>query len=200
MTLAFCENHSSFNLYQKTFCASVSVSSVLSVGCLITPKNVHSEGKPQCDLHGPVQGGSAGGPQGPSPVDALRAENDPEPAGHSDAEVAHLTQLRQGKVRLEHLLLDANQRGSIYKIYLRDCLHFPPEVVPATLIRRERVVRDSTNCKGVRQEGFVQRRDSEGREMYRRQPNRYVDKRGDVGSGTGELQFRGGFGRGNQYD
>uniref|UniRef100_A0A8W7PXP4 Plectin/eS10 N-terminal domain-containing protein n=1 Tax=Anopheles coluzzii TaxID=1518534 RepID=A0A8W7PXP4_ANOCL len=85
-------------------------------------------------------------------------------------------------------------------IYLRDCLHFPPEVVPATLIRRERAVRDSTNCKAVRQEGFVQRRDSEGREMYRRQPNRYVDKRGDVGSGAGELQFRGGFGRGNQYD
>ncbi|XP_015509273.1 small ribosomal subunit protein eS10 [Neodiprion pinetum] len=81
--------------------------------------------------------------------------------------------------------------------YLRAYLHLPPEIVPATLKRQ---VRPETArprpAAGPRSEGS---RPAEDRAGYRRGPGGPPapgDKKADVGAGTGDLEFRGGFGRG----
>ncbi|XP_039247856.1 small ribosomal subunit protein eS10-like [Styela clava] len=80
--------------------------------------------------------------------------------------------------------------------YLRDYLHLPPEIVPATLKRQTRPV-------DVRARPKVDepRRAYSGagdREAYRRggQGDRAPDKKADAGAGTATFEFRGGYGRG----
>ena len=82
--------------------------------------------------------------------------------------------------------------------YLRDYLHLPPEIVPATL-RRSRPETGRPRPKGP--EGERPARFTRGeadRDTYRRSavpPG--ADKKAEAGAGSAtEFQFRGGFGRG----
>merc|ERR1712170_212862 len=80
--------------------------------------------------------------------------------------------------------------------YLRDFLHLPPEIVPATLKRQTRP--DPTRPR-PKAEGEGRRAPmGEDRAAYRRgAPGGGPDKKADAGAGsTTEFQFRGGFGRG----
>lgn len=79
--------------------------------------------------------------------------------------------------------------------YLRSFLHLPPEIVPATLKRQARseTARPRPMGAGPRSE---MSRPAEDRAGYRRGPGGPGDKKADVGAGTGDLEFRGGFGRG----
>ena len=90
--------------------------------------------------------------------------------------------------------------------YLRDFLHLPAEIVPATLKRSQRP-QESGRPEGRRPEGG---RFGEGggygrrpygeqsdRDQYRRGPGGFGgDKAADAGPGSGQMEFRGGFGRG----
>merc|ERR1712038_57581 len=80
--------------------------------------------------------------------------------------------------------------------YLRDYLHLPPEIVPATLKRQTR----SDTMVSRRGAGMGGPRDgpkpTSDRQDYRRQAPASPDKQADVGPGTGGMEFRGGFGRG----
>ncbi|CAL4084698.1 unnamed protein product [Meganyctiphanes norvegica] len=75
--------------------------------------------------------------------------------------------------------------------YLRDYLHLPAEIVPATLKKpsrpegRPRPMHQRP--EGPRSEG--------SRDAYRRAPGA-PDKTGDAGVGSAPMEFRGGFGRG----
>lgn len=81
--------------------------------------------------------------------------------------------------------------------YLRGYLHLPPEIVPSTLKRQTRS--ETTRPRpaaGARSEAS---RPTEDRAGYRRGPGGPAgpgDKKADVGAGTGDVEFRGGFGRG----
>ncbi|XP_041471713.1 small ribosomal subunit protein eS10-like [Lytechinus pictus] len=81
--------------------------------------------------------------------------------------------------------------------YLRDYLHLPPEIVPATLKRQPRT--ETARPKPRAMEGRPERGGppSDGqRQEYRRGPGG-PDKKGDAGAGaTQDFQFKGGFGRG----
>ncbi|GLV35659.1 Ribosomal protein S10b [Carabus blaptoides fortunei] len=79
--------------------------------------------------------------------------------------------------------------------YLRTYLHLPPEIVPATLKRQTRpeTSRPRPTVGGPRSETS---RPAEDRTAYRRTPGGAPDKKADVGAGTADLEFRGGFGRG----
>ncbi|XP_002738940.1 small ribosomal subunit protein eS10-like [Saccoglossus kowalevskii] len=81
--------------------------------------------------------------------------------------------------------------------YLRDFLHLPPEIVPATLRRQTR----PEASRPPRPKGFEPRGPSDGdrdREQYRRgPPGGGPDKKGEAGAGASpQFEFRGGFGRG----
>ena len=78
--------------------------------------------------------------------------------------------------------------------YLRTYLHLPPEIVPATLKRK--ATTESRKPPGVATTGRDISRPAEDRAGYRRGPGGPGDKKADVGAGTAELEFRGGFGRG----
>jgi len=83
--------------------------------------------------------------------------------------------------------------------YLRTYLHLPPEIVPATLKRqvRSELSRARTVGGGSRPEGGPNRPREDHRADYRRAPpSTPSDKKADVGAGTADLEFRGGFGRG----
>ena len=82
--------------------------------------------------------------------------------------------------------------------FLRGYLHLPPEIVPSTLKRQARseTARPRPTGAGPRSETS---RPAEDRAGYRRGPGGPGgpgDKKADVGAGTGDLEFRGGFGRG----
>nr|ABW90377.1 putative ribosomal protein S10 [Sipunculus nudus] len=78
--------------------------------------------------------------------------------------------------------------------YLRDFLHLPPEIVPATLKRQTRPEARPRPKAGP--EGERRPPGREDRDAYRKGPPG-GDKKADVGAGaTTEFQFRGGFGRG----
>ncbi|KAK2086292.1 hypothetical protein P7K49_035717 [Saguinus oedipus] len=82
--------------------------------------------------------------------------------------------------------------------YLRDYLHLPPEIVPATL-RRSRPETARPRPKGLEGERPARlTRGEADRDTYRRSavpPG--ADKKAEVGAGSAtEFQFRGGFGRG----
>merc|ERR1719270_11853 len=73
--------------------------------------------------------------------------------------------------------------------YLRDYLHLPPEIVPATLKRQpQRETRPRTSA-APRAGGAKPEAD---REAYRKAD----DKTGAAGPGSAPMEFKGGFGRG----
>jgi len=76
--------------------------------------------------------------------------------------------------------------------YLRDFLHLPPEIVPATLKRQAR----SAETRQQRPKVDEPRRayQSSDRDAYRQ--GGAPDKKAEVGPGAGSFEFRGGFGRG----
>ena len=81
--------------------------------------------------------------------------------------------------------------------YLRDYLHLPPEIVPATLKRQ--IKTESTRPRPKGETGPRGAQGSEDRQAYRRAgaPGGGADKRGEAGAGASpQFQFRGGFGRG----
>ncbi|KAJ7998922.1 hypothetical protein DPEC_G00210010 [Dallia pectoralis] len=86
--------------------------------------------------------------------------------------------------------------------YLRDFLHLPPEIVPATLRRQMRPETARPRPKGMEGERGDRparfNRDGGDRDNYRRSaapPG--GDKKAEAGAGSAtEFQFRGGFGRG----
>ncbi|KAL7029055.1 hypothetical protein ACKWTF_006076 [Chironomus riparius] len=78
--------------------------------------------------------------------------------------------------------------------YLRQYLHLPPEIVPSTLKRTTRS--DTARPRAApRSEGP---RSGEDRQAYRRAPGTSSDKKADVGAGAGDIELRGGFGRGSR--
>ncbi|KAK0182514.1 hypothetical protein PV327_000650 [Microctonus hyperodae] len=80
--------------------------------------------------------------------------------------------------------------------YLRAYLHLPPEIVPSTLKRQPR---PETTRPRLTTSGKSESRPAEDRAGYRRGPGGPPapgDKKADIGPGTGDLEFRGGFGRG----
>ncbi|XP_060083427.1 small ribosomal subunit protein eS10-like [Ylistrum balloti] len=78
--------------------------------------------------------------------------------------------------------------------YLRDFLHLPAEIVPATLKRQTRPETARPRPKGP--EGPQRGSGPNDRSEYRRAPQS-GDKKTDVGPGADtQFQFRGGFGRG----
>jgi len=78
--------------------------------------------------------------------------------------------------------------------YLRDYLHLPPEIVPATLKRQApRETRPRTGA-APRAGGVAKEAD---RDAYRKAGE---DKTGAAGPGSAPMQFRGGFGRGKPQE
>ena len=78
--------------------------------------------------------------------------------------------------------------------YLRDYLHLPPEIVPATLKRQApRETRPRTSA-APRAGGVAKEAD---RDAYRKAGE---DKTGAAGPGSAPMQFRGGFGRGKPQE
>ncbi|KAG7226768.1 hypothetical protein INR49_014117 [Caranx melampygus] len=83
--------------------------------------------------------------------------------------------------------------------YLRDFLHLPPEIVPATLRRQTRPETARPRPKGMEGERPARlNRGEADRDAYRRSaapPG--ADKKAEAGAGAAtDFQFRGGFGRG----
>lgn len=76
--------------------------------------------------------------------------------------------------------------------YLRDCLHLPSEIVPATVKQPSRATA-RPRAMGQRQEFSKTEGD---RASYRRAGDPGADKKAEVGPGAGQMEFRGGFGRG----
>uniref|UniRef100_A0A182PN88 Plectin/eS10 N-terminal domain-containing protein n=1 Tax=Anopheles epiroticus TaxID=199890 RepID=A0A182PN88_9DIPT len=81
--------------------------------------------------------------------------------------------------------------------YLRNCLYLRSEIVPSTLIHQRPHVRNIATSPAT---GPISRATDEDREAYRRLRADHGDKRGYAGAGTGEMQFRGGFGRGKRAE
>ncbi|KXJ71527.1 hypothetical protein RP20_CCG020333 [Aedes albopictus] len=82
--------------------------------------------------------------------------------------------------------------------YLRSYLHLPSEIVPSTL---KRAARSEPQCArataGLRSADGP--KEGEDRQGYRRtQQTGGPDKKGDVGTGAGDVEFRGRFGRGQR--
>merc|ERR1719264_2528391 len=86
--------------------------------------------------------------------------------------------------------------------YLRDYLHLPPEIVPATLKRQVRPeARGRPSAAGGNADDKFGGADGSDRMAYRRAPGATdsgIDKAGAAGPGSAPLEFRGGFGRGRQ--
>ncbi|XP_060531448.1 small ribosomal subunit protein eS10-like [Cylas formicarius] len=79
--------------------------------------------------------------------------------------------------------------------FLRTFLHLPPEIVPSTLKRQTRTDIARPRPTAIRPEGGP--KTAEDRTGYRRTPGGPgPDKKADVGPGTGDVEFRPGFGRG----
>ncbi|XP_046371732.1 40S ribosomal protein S10-like isoform X2 [Haliotis rubra] len=80
--------------------------------------------------------------------------------------------------------------------YLRDFLHLPAEIVPATLKRQTRPETARPRPKAA-EPGGRPGMDRDRQEYRKAGPPGAGDKKSDVGAGaTQEFQFRGGFGRG----
>merc|ERR1711976_23632 len=79
--------------------------------------------------------------------------------------------------------------------YLRNYLHLPPEIVPATLKRQSRPEARPRPSAGAGR-GFGDKPAEGDRAAYRRAPGTNGDKAGAAGPGSAPMEFRGGFGRG----
>ncbi|XP_034657383.1 40S ribosomal protein S10b-like [Drosophila subobscura] len=79
--------------------------------------------------------------------------------------------------------------------FLRQYLHLPQEVVPATFMPR---ARDPHTRPRARTSDAKPRGEDDDRAAYRHGPPgaNNTDKKGDIGPGSGQFHFRGGFGRG----
>ena len=77
--------------------------------------------------------------------------------------------------------------------YLRDCLHLPPEIVPATLKRQAQRETRPHRSAGPRAEAGVAK--GTNREAYRKAGDG-GDKAGAAGPGSAPMEFRGAFGCG----
>ncbi|KAF6199624.1 hypothetical protein GE061_005922 [Apolygus lucorum] len=77
--------------------------------------------------------------------------------------------------------------------YLRNYLHLPPEIVPATLKRPGRNETARPRAPTARPDTS---RAEEDRSAYRHAPKQQPDKKADVGPGAADLEFKGGYGRG----
>ncbi|XP_017041763.1 40S ribosomal protein S10b [Drosophila ficusphila] len=84
---------------------------------------------------------------------------------------------------------------------LRSYLHLPSEIVPSTLARTAHCETVRPRPDAGRSRGFGgPSKTDEDRAAYRRTTgDGGPDKRGDVGPGARDPQFRGGFGRGSRY-
>lgn len=81
--------------------------------------------------------------------------------------------------------------------YLRSYLHLPSEIVPATLKRSTRS--ETARPRPTAAPRSDSTKTGEDRSAYRRVPGGAGgDKKADVGAGTGDVEFRGGFGRGSR--
>merc|ERR1712055_480370 len=82
--------------------------------------------------------------------------------------------------------------------YLRDFLHLPPEIVPATLKRQTRPDAGRPRPKTGGEAGGARPPMGEDRAAYRKGgPPGGMDKKAEAGAGANtDIQFRGGFGRG----
>merc|ERR1711953_1133406 len=81
--------------------------------------------------------------------------------------------------------------------YLRDYLHLPPEIVPATLKRQVRAETRGRPSADARNTDKFGGEDGSDRSAYRRAPGAdREDKVGAAGPGSAPLELRGGFGRG----
>merc|ERR1711884_737752 len=82
--------------------------------------------------------------------------------------------------------------------YLRDYLHLPPEIVPATLKRQARTDARSRPTQAPSSGGFGGDKMDADRSAYRRAPGAAngADKAGAAGPRSAPMEFRGGFGRG----
>jgi len=79
--------------------------------------------------------------------------------------------------------------------YLREYLNLPPEIVPATLKRPTRP-EGSKTAKRV-DTARPSSPNDQSRQEYRRGG---YDKQGEVGAGSSRPEFRGGYGRGRQFN
>merc|ERR1712202_99409 len=82
--------------------------------------------------------------------------------------------------------------------YLRDYLHLPPEIVPATRKRQPKTESRTRPSAGPTSGGFMGDKMDSDRSAYRRAPGaaNSADKAGAAGPGSAPMEFRGGFGRG----
>ena len=78
--------------------------------------------------------------------------------------------------------------------YLRDYLHLPPEIVPATLKRQAQRETRPRGSAGPRAGAGGVAKEAD-REAYRKAGDG-GDKAGAAGPGSAPMEFRGGFGRG----
>ncbi|KAG8289652.1 ribosomal 40S subunit protein S10A [Homalodisca vitripennis] len=69
------------------------------------------------------------------------------------------------------------------------------KIVPSTLKRQSRTETARPRPTAARG-GEARARGAEDRDAYRRAPGGSGDKKADVGAGTAEMEFRGGYGRG----
>lgn len=72
--------------------------------------------------------------------------------------------------------------------YLRTYLHLPPEIVPSTLKRATRQETARPRPTTMARSGDASKT-GEDRSAYRRAPVGAPDKKGDVGAGTGDVEF-----------
>ena len=72
--------------------------------------------------------------------------------------------------------------------YLRSYLHLPSEIVPSTLKRAART-EQAARARPSERPRMGDSKTGADRSAYRRAPTDGIDKKGDVGAGTGDVEF-----------
>ncbi|CAG5132113.1 unnamed protein product [Candidula unifasciata] len=132
----------------------------------------------------------------------LVAKKDPFAAKHAEIEVPNLhvmkalTSLKsKGYVREQfawrHYYWYLTNEGIQY---LREFLHLPAEIVPATLKRQIRPEAPRPTRPKAPEGG--PRAGGQDRQEYRKAAGPGTDKKSEVGAGSEKFEFRGGYGRG----
>lgn len=73
--------------------------------------------------------------------------------------------------------------------YLRSYLHLPSEIVPSTLKRAARTEQAARARPSATPRMGGDSKTGADRSAYRRAPTDGIDKKGDVGAGTGDVEF-----------